>query len=859
MIGWIRRLRARIRYRHFDRDLAEELDLHREMKEHELRSSGVALDEPRWRAGRELGNLLLTREDARAEWIAPWAESVWQDVRYALRALRRNPGFAITASITLVFGIGLNLALFTVFNAIALRPWPVRSPGTLVQVFPQPDVQGRSSVISPAEYEFLSGGTTSFTGLSAFITSGANLDAEGPMLPAAFVTTNIFEVLGVGLQQGRGFISSDGSLREGRPVAVISDRLWLSRFQRDPGIVGRTIRIDSQAFVIIGVADASFTGLHNRLFTDVYLPLGCFEWLRPAEKLEAVNVVGRLARGRSRASARIELELLATRHRSSLFLSARPFLVIGTASIEQPTAVGGLRSLTLTLVAVFLVLLVACSNVGNLQLARGLGRRREIGIRLAIGASRMRVVRQLVTESVVLSFAAGGVALGVAYAVPGPIMRLLGGPADTVQALQPDGVVLVFAAVVSLMAALVTGLAPALQVTRPGLVIAARNVPGIGRSRIPVRTVLLSTQIALCMVLLVGAGLLTRAVSSALNANLDFHTHDVVVAQMTPGAQSDRADADGIVRSIAEGLESAGASPVGVVDVAPVRYNSIRMMIRLPGEPDALYRPVVPRSVSGGYFQVLGIPIVAGRSFDERSAERREVVVNEALARSVWPDSKAVGATFVDSRKGESYTVIGVARDSHDTGLGDVPPVLYTAGMPNRSSNLLVRGSLEVTAARIQTIAAGIAPDIKMTVVPLRNQIQKELRIPMLGAAVAWGIGLLGLALALVGVFGVFAYVVEERRREIGVRLALGARAPEVVRLILAQTRIATLGGIAAGFVLSLGAGQLLRNYLFGVSRVDPIAYGGIATALALSAFLAAYLPARRAARIDPAVTLRCD
>ncbi len=326
-----------------------------------------------------------------------------------------------------------------------------------------------------------------------------------------------------------------------------------------------------------------------------------------------------------------------------------------------------------------------------------------------------------------------------------------------------------------------------------------------------------------------------------------------------PGAQSDRIDADGIVRAIAEGLQSAGLSPVGVVDVAPVRYNSIRMRIRLPGEPDALYRPVVPRSVSGGSSWSIGIPIVAGRSFDERSAERREVLVNEAFARSVWPNVKAVGATFVDSRKGESYTVIGVARDSHDTGLGDVPPVLYTAGMPNRSSNLLVRGSLEVTAARIQTIAAGIAPDIKMTVVPLRNYIEKELRIPMLGAAVAWGIGLLGLALALVGVFGVFAYVVEERRREIGVRLALGARAPEVVRLILAQTRIATLGGIAAGFVLSLGAGQLLRNYLFGVTRVDPIVYGGIATALALSAFLAAYLPARRAARIDPAVTLRCD
>jgi len=861
MPGWFRRVRARIRYRHFERDLAEELEVHREMKEEALGSEGVPAEDARHRARRELGNVTMMREDARAVWIAPWLESVGEDVRYALRNLRKHPGFTLAATATLVLGIGLNAGLFTVFNAVALRPWPVRDPRTLMLVRPERDTHGRFSVISLAEYDFLRQHTTSFAGLAALIAGGTSLDDDARRLMAtSFVTTNFFDVVGVGAELGRGFVTDEGVSGGPRSVVVLSYRLWRSRFGGDPAIIGRTVRIDKQPFTVVGVAERAFTGPDPESANDLYVPLAAMPLIRPDEKLEAVNVVGRLGPGASRSRAKAELDTLSRRFRAWSRLEPRPLHVTGTARIDQPGAGAEFASLFLMLAAVFLVLLVACSNVGNLQLARALGRRREIGIRLAIGASRRRVVRQLLTESLVLSFGAGALATLAAFVLPGPLIQfIVGGQNNRLEMLRPDSTVLAFTAVVALLAALVSGLAPALRATKPGPTIAAADWHLVNAGRVPVRAILLATQIALSMVLLVGAGLLTRGISRTLATDLDFTTKDVVVAQMTPGAHLNRAGADAFVRSVADALQAAGLSPVGVADVTPVRHSYVGMRTRLPAESDAVYRMVQHRPVSNNYFAVLGIPLVAGRWFDEHGPEGREAIVNQTFARTVWPGRQAVGETFVDIRTHSSYTVVGVVRDCHETGLGDIPPVLHTAVEIGRWSSLLVRGEPGVTAARIRTIVGGVDPRIKMTIVPLRDYVREELEAPILGASIAWAIGLLGLALAVVGVFGVFAYIVEERRREIGIRIALGARGAQVVRLILTQTRMATLGGLAVGFVLSLGAGQLLRAYLFGASPFDPIAYGGIGLVLTLAALIATYIPARRASRIDPAVTLRCE
>ncbi len=866
MMAWFRRLRARIRYRQFERDLAEELALHRDLKEAALASEGVGADEVRWRARRELGNITLMRENARAVWIAPWLESVWQDVRYALRNLRAHPGFTAAATLTLVLGIGLNASLFTVFNAVALRPWPVRNPRTLMLLHSQPDAQRRFSPVSLEEYTFLSRHTTSFTGLASVLSAGTSLEADDSRRPTgtAFVTTNFFDVVGVGTETGRTFAAGDGASAGAGTVVVISHQLWRNRFGGDPAIIGRTLHIEKRPFTVIGVVERGFTGPEYRIATDLYLPFAAMASVRPNEQPRPGRVIGRLAPGIGRTAAKVELDALAYRFRTASRLEPRGFLVTGTSPVEQPNGPRGLGSLALMQAAMFLVLIIACSNIGNLQLARALGRRREIGIRMSMGASRRRVVRQLVTETLVLSCGAGILALGAAHVLPGPVLRLIlgahvSGPNDPFARLRPDSYVLAFTAALSFLAALVSGLAPALRATKPGPTITAADWHRIGAGRMPVRAILLATQIALSMVLLVGAGLLTVGIARMLSQDLDFTTKGVVVAQMTPGAQSHRADADAFVRSVLDAMQTAGLSPVGIADLTPVRSNSAGMLIRLPGESASVYRQVAHRPASNSYFAVLGIRLVAGRWFDEHASEPREAIVNETFARTVWPGNQALRHSFVDTHSHASYTVVGIVRDCHETGLGDVPPVLHTVAQPGGWSNLLVRGEPGLTAAKIRTIAARVDPGIKMTIVPLGDYVREELAIPIVGAGIAWASGLLGLALAIVGVFGVFAYVVEERKREIGIRIALGARGAEVVRIIIAQTRMATLGGLAAGFVLSVATGRLLRAYLFGASALDPIAYGGIALLLGASAVIATYVPARRASRIDPSVTLRCD
>ena len=382
--------------------------------------------------------------------------------------------------------------------------------------------------------------------------------------------------------------------------------------------------------------------------------------------------------------------------------------------------------------------------------------------------------------------------------------------------------VFAFSAVATALAALVVGLAPALQATRAGGLRALHETSGSMLTKMPVRTILLAAQVAICVALLVGAGLLTRAVSSALTAPFDLRIDDVVVAQVLPGAEVRGAEADERVRTLLDTLESAGFSQIGVAEAAPIRFNSVRMQLRLPGEAEATYRSVPHRPVSGGYFDVLGIPIVAGRSFTRYSPAHREAIVNQALAKTCWSGRSALGASLIDGRTGTVYTVVGVSRDSHDVALRTPSPTVYTATSADRWSTLLVRGKPEETIGKLRGLASSLDPTLTLSAVPLRSLVHKELAIPMLGAGIGWALALLAVTLALVGVSGVFAYVVEERRREIAIRLALGASAAQVVGLIVGQTRAATVGGLAAGLLLSLGVGRLLGAYLFGVSPLDP-------------------------------------
>lgn len=767
MTAWLRRLGARIRHRHFEKDLAREIEFHREMKEQVLRSNGVSAEEAHQHAMREMGNVLLMREAAREVWIAPWLESIWQDVRYAFRNLLRRPGFTLAAFATLVLGIGLSTSLFTVYNAVLLRPWPVKNPKTLVQVLPERDPNGRYHPISFAEFSFLDGRASSLSGLAGFLPMGVNLGSkqDDETLSGSFVTADFFDVLGVGMAAGRRFVAEDDIAGAPREVAIISYRLWHNRFGGNPDMLGRTIRIDRHPFVIVGIAESPFTGPHTRLPTDLYVPLAAHALIRPSEQLEGINIVGRLGPDTNRQKAKAELDALLAGFRATLQREARTVLITGTAPVDRPGASREFGPLTLMLAAMLLVLLIACSNVGNLQLARVFGRHREIGIRLAIGASRLRVVRQLLTESLVLSFGAGAFGVVAAFVLPAFVLRMLVGSLnDPLETLRPDMRVLGFDTALSILAALVSGLVPALHVTAAGRATGFLSRQSTGSSRMRLRSALLAVQIALSVVLLLGAGLLTRGIGRTLNAELDFTTKGVFVINEAPGLRQEGASSEDLLRSIADTLESTGVAPVGVAAVPPLKYNSIAVRVRLPGESEAVWRQVADRPVVKGYFAVLNIPLVAGRWFSEHALEKREAIVNEAFARLLWPGRQAVGQTFVDARQSSNFTVIGVVKDSHEAGLGEIPAILHTQAPLDRWSHLLVRGEGESAQERTLAVLSRVAGS-RVTIMPLREYLRESLQPSVIGMGVAWAMGLLGLVLSVVGIFGVISYLVEERRR----------------------------------------------------------------------------------------------
>jgi predicted permease len=417
--------------------------------------------------------------------------------------------------------------------------------------------------------------------------------------------------------------------------------------------------------------------------------------------------------------------------------------------------------------------------------------------------------------------------------------------------------VLGFAATLSILAALVSGLAPALNATAVGRATGFLSRHTTGSTRLRLRSALLAVQIALSVVLLLGAGLLTRGIARTLNAELDFTTKGVFVIKALDH-QKEGTSAEDLLRSIADTLESTGVASVGIAAAPPLSDTSIAMRVRLPGESNAVWRNVLYRPVSNGFFTVLSIPLVAGRWFSEHALEEHEAIINETFARLLWPGGQAIGQIFADARQGSNFTVIGVVKDCHEAGLGEIPAILHILEPLNRWSSLLVRGKGEFAPERIQTVLSRVAGS-HVTMAPLREYLRESLQPSIVGMGVAWAMGLLGLVLAVVGIFGVISYLVEERRREIGIRLALGARGSQVVGLILRQTRLATIGGLAIGFALSLGTGRLLRAYLFGTSPLDFLAHGAIALILFLAAMIAAFIPAGRAARIDPADTLRCE
>jgi predicted permease len=870
MLHFIRRVRNRIRYRHFDRELAEELRVHEEMKREALEEDGLGAEDARITARRALGNVALAREDARGVWIAPWLESVAQDVRYACRALLRQPVYAATAGAALVLGIGLNTALFSVFKGVALDPWPVRNPREVVRI----STMGESRFVAPSidEFRFMRDNARSFSGLVAhtWAGNGIHLRAAGrpeQYLRAVWVTSNFFDVLGVRMQLGRGLVREDDEPGNRRAPLVISTATWKSYFGADPAIVGQPVFVAGVPFTVIGVLEPRFDGIGRPV--ELWMPLSSLSAVRPYDAVAwepspksamcCIGVAGRLAPGVQRTEAVAELQRLHEQY------AAHTRGKTGRVDANGTAPVSGRGAARFALIGIFaaavaLVLLLACANVGNLQLARGLARRREIAARLAIGASRARVVRQLFTEALVLASAAGVGALGLAAFLPGIVFRFVGEelPPRMEARMVPDAGVALFTFVTCLVACVAFALAPAFSATRVTIPLGALDRASTTTGRFRLRGVLLAVQIAACTVLLVAAGLVTRAIGHAMTIDPGFRVREVtLVSARLPTDSYTTTQRHEFYTGVLAAVDGGKGPAVALAGYAPFDGSRLMMNMALAHERLSDGRSVDLRQVSGRYFEVLGIPLIAGRSYALRA--RDEAVVNESFARTYFPGQNPVGHVVRDVGDGTkvraTFTIVGVAKDVFLAELDRIEPTIFTPA----SAGLFVTAGGPATAERIRAAALASNPVAGVTIRPLTDALSDALEDSRVGAALAWAIGLVGLALAIVGVFGVFAYAVEERRREIGVRMALGADRREIVRMLIATSGRSMTMGLGAGLVLSLACGPVLRSYLFGLSAVDPRAYALVGAILAAAAILATIVPARRACRVDPAVTLRAE
>ena len=801
-------------------------------------------------------------------------DALLRDVRYAARSLGRQPGFALAAVCTIALGITATTVVFSLVSALLLKPLPVAEPERLVTVHEQRrgevEVMMGFSSFPLARYQaYRDASREVLSGLAGHHYDQGSLrtEAGAEVVNSVAATANYFEVLGVRPVLGTGF-SSDAD-RTGAPQAVISHALWSARFGADPGVIGRTLHLDSRALTVVGVAPRGFAGIIVGLPVDVWMPASPGDGADGGTRL---TLLGRLRPGMTPERASAALAVVSRQ------VPPGPRATVEGVKLQALTAVPGdfrghlIGFMAMLFVTAALVLTIASTNVGGMLLARAEQRRREIAVRLAVGAGRLRLVRQLVTESLVL-FLAGG-ALGVllsswlvrlASAFPLPI------PARVELELGIDLRVLAFSAAAALVAGVVFGLAPALQATR-GDVVAGLRDGGRGQAvrRTRLRSALVVAQLAMSLLLLVTAGLFARTLQNALAAEIGFNPDGVVVAgiDLAPhGYDEPRAR-----RLQAQLLERVRALP-GVTAAAyavwpPMGGNSWTQTVE-PGDPpaNAAGEAVVASlgTVGAGYFETLEVPLVAGRGFAAADGPGATpvVVVDETLARRLWPGASPLGRHLEVAD--ESREVIGVARSGkYESYTEEERAFAYLPleQCPTASATLHVRSRMDdgATLAAIRRELAALDPNLALEqAMPLPTLIGFSIFPQRLAAMLIGAFGLTGLLLAAIGLYGILAYQVSARTREIGIRMALGARAAGVVRLVVGGSLRLLLIGTALGLAAAFGVTRLLAGLLFGVTATDPATFVAVSTLLAGVALLASWLPARRATRVDPMIALRAE
>jgi predicted permease len=807
-------------------------------------------------------------------------DTLRQDIGYALRIFKRSPGFTAIAALIIALGIGPTTTILSVANALLHRiPPGVRGAGELVSVYGSEEGGLRWGTLSyPVfeDYRDADNGLMEVAALESFPASLSTRGAGEPQIATGLATSSsYFDILGTRPALGRFFLPDEDDAPTASPVAVLSHKTWTRRFGADPAVIGTTINLNRTSFTVIGVAEEGFNGHMAGYDVSVWVPIGMREAVNGrdlSDNVTGLAGVGRLAAGqsvgRAAEAARLISEGLRTGH-PDIFeghtIEVTPYSVMIDEARGPVTLF-----MALMLVVTGLVLLIASVNVASVMLARAAGRSREVAVRLAVGAGRWRLVRQLLTESVLLFLFGGCAGVLIAIWATGALAAVrLPVPIPLAFDFSPDLRVLVFTLIVSFAAGTLFGLAPALQATRQDLVTSLKVHPGDapgGRSRL--RSIFVVAQVAASVVLLVAAGMFLRALNRADEVDLGFDPANVHV--LTTDVSIHRYSTEEGRAFYDELLERARALPgvesAGLAFGLPLGFTRISSIFTLPGREPVLgegLRWASVSMVSGGYFETMRIPIVAGRAFDETDREGSVpvVMVNQTAARQFWPGEEAVGKPILMGDL--QYEVVGVARDGKYRSLGDEPhPMVYRAIAQRYGSeaSLVVRttpGAPRIDRT-LRALALELDPDLPVqTNAPFTQIIGVSLIPNRVAAWMALGFGALGLILASVGLFGVLSYAVAQRNREIGIRIALGADIGAVHGLVVRQGMRLTASGLVIGCLVAFGAAQLIRGLLFGLSPADPVAFGSIVLVFAAVGLLASYLPARRATRVDPMTALR--
>ena len=860
----------------------EEVRDHIALLEQRYGAQGMSAYDAAWAARRQFGNVTMLKENQRAQRgilsLAEW----WGDVRFGARMLAKRP--LSNAAVVLALGIGMNSAVFTFVNGILLRPPPgVRASGNMIELWlRRPKATGPQGYepFNYPDYAYYRDHTKSLEGLLAFDGDGEqaiwNHKGTGEILQGQLISGNLFALAGVDAVVGRALSAGDDEVDNPGQVVMLSFACWKQKFGGDPGVIGKTVILDGTAFTVVGVAPAGFTGLMVAMAPDFWAPLAVQERLTHDKRRmtdrdsQWLIVAGKMRGAGDRKNVQAEMHVLA----KQVGLAHPEEQEVPDAEVYALTLMPGpfrvyVFAFTGLLMIVFvLLLLIACTNAASLLLARATGRAREMATRAALGAGRARLVRQMLVESLMLAGVAGGAGVAIGWATSRLLMELK--PANLPIALEipTDWRVMLFTAAVSVGTGVVFGLAPALRASsvEPARVMREESQTA-GRKKARMRNVLVIAQMAMCVVLLAGATLCVRSLMNANAIDPGFDTRHIAMADLDPGrlGYSPEKMKDFYERLLARSRNLPGVTSASYAAFLPLGTSREETSASADIGKDSGKTMVDVIRVAPGLLKTMGIPLLRGRDLTQKEADDDKpgaIVINDYLARKLWPGEDPIGKRLVLGDEKQMSEVVGVAKNGkyHTIGEGQLSAVFRGTLPPARVLVLRTAGNQQFLLDEMRREVPIMDPLMTTTQV---QTIEDYMELPLFPArCTGWLLGVSGVlavVMTAIGLFGVIAYVVSQRTHEIGVRMALGARRSDVMKMVMSQGLRLTGIGLAIGLVAAVGASRLLAPVLYGIRANDPATMISVAVALAAIAMSACYLPARKAMRVDPSVALRYE